>query len=42
MVYVHDTEDRFAADLLDGRRAWGVTSALVDADGLLTFTNAEG
>lgn len=42
VVYVHDTEDRFAADLLDGRRAWGVTSALVDADGLLTFTNAEG
>lgn len=42
VIYVHDAEDRFAADLLDGRRAWGATSEIVDADGLLTFTNAEG
>lgn len=42
VIYIHDTEDRFAADLIDGRRVWGTTSELVDADGLLTFTNVEG
>lgn len=41
VIYVHDTEDRFAADLLDSRRVWGATSALVDAGGLLTFTTPE-
>lgn len=41
VFYVHDSEDRFAADLIDGRRVWGTTSLVVDG-AVLAYTTPEG
>lgn len=36
--YVHDTEDRASADLLDKRRVWFFTSRIHDDGAMLTAT----
>jgi hypothetical protein len=38
ICYVDDKGERFACDLSDGRRPWGSTAGLVEADGAFTFT----
>jgi len=41
VTYVHDTEDRASADLLDTRRVWFRTS-LVQDDGTMLTATTEG
>ena len=38
VAYVHDTEDRASADLLDTRRVWFRTSLVQDDGAMLTAT----